>query len=78
VSGSLQLAQGADNMLAIMTRSKTKNSPNEYTSVPFPLKAFKLLLKDVQHQDSGSKKGKGKALDLEIEEDDGVSRHLPK
>ncbi|KAL0951964.1 hypothetical protein HGRIS_008615 [Hohenbuehelia grisea] len=32
----------------IMTRSKTKSSPQEFTRVPFPVKALKILLHDVQ------------------------------
>lgn len=44
--------------------------------MPFPVKALKMLLKDLQHARSG--KGKGKdarapALDEELDEDDGVS-----
>jgi hypothetical protein len=64
-----------------MTRSRTKTTPNQYTSIPFPLKALKLVLKDVQASTSsqkgksaggvsGQKTGGG---DADIEEDDGVS-----
>ena len=58
----------------IMTRSRTKDAPHRYTQIPFPLKALKLLLKDVQGL-QGGKKGKSKgAAGLEgVEEDDGVS-----
>ncbi|WWC92624.1 uncharacterized protein L201_007583 [Kwoniella dendrophila CBS 6074] len=57
------------NRNTIMTRSRTKTTPNQYTQIPFPLKAFKLILKDVQSE-PGSK-GKGKKSDYDIEEDDG-------
>ncbi|ORX37597.1 armadillo-type protein [Kockovaella imperatae] len=56
------------NVNTIMTRSKTKIDANEYTSIPFPLKAFKLILKDVQVI---GPKGKGEDV-AAIEEDDGV------
>ncbi|KAJ7610789.1 armadillo-type protein [Roridomyces roridus] len=38
----------ADTQNVIMTRSRTKISPHEFTSIPFPVKAMKLLLHDVQ------------------------------
>lgn len=58
-----------------MTRSRTKVTPNQYTQIPFVLKAFKLLLKDVQAvgPGAGEGKGKGKAGDVELDDDDGVS-----
>lgn len=56
-----------NNRNKIMTRSRTKATPNEYTQVPFPLKALKLLLKDV----SAEGKGKSKGDELGIEDDDG-------
>ncbi|ODN87698.1 hypothetical protein L198_06924 [Cryptococcus wingfieldii CBS 7118] len=61
------------NRDTIMTRSRTKAHPNQYTQTPFPLKALKLILKDVQSETSGKGKGKGKGktVDLEIPEDDG-------
>ncbi|KAF8899297.1 armadillo-type protein [Infundibulicybe gibba] len=31
----------------IMTRSRTKTTPHEFTSIPFPVKALKILLRDV-------------------------------
>ncbi|OCF78060.1 hypothetical protein I204_02066 [Kwoniella mangroviensis CBS 8886] len=57
------------NRDTIMTRSRTRNNPNQYTQIPFPLKAFKLILKDVQSEPGA--KGKGKKVDYDIEEDDG-------
>ncbi|KAK4689861.1 importin-9, partial [Tremellales sp. Uapishka_1] len=56
------------NRNTIMTRSRTKQNPHEYTIIPFPLKALKLLLKDL----SGSEGPKGKkTMDYEIDSDDG-------
>jgi hypothetical protein len=57
------------NRNKIMTRSRTLATPNEYTRVTFPVKALKLLLKDVQDGGKG-KKGPGGA---DIADDDGVS-----
>ncbi|WWD20442.1 hypothetical protein CI109_104918 [Kwoniella shandongensis] len=66
VKGDLIISEA--NRDTIMTRSRTKINPNQYTQIPFPLKALKLILKDVQAEPTA--KGKGKA-DLDIEEDDG-------
>ena len=60
----------------IMTRSRTRDAPDRYTQVPFPVKALKLLLKDVQGLQGGKgKKGPGAgAGGVEgVDEDDGVS-----
>jgi hypothetical protein len=66
------------NLIAIMTRSRTKSSPNQYTAAPFPLKALKLILKELQsYRTTGAGKGKGKQVDNSaldnLDEDDGVS-----
>lgn len=46
-------------------------APNQFTPIPFQVKALKLLLKDVQTTGpKGSSKAKGNAVD--VEEDDGV------
>ncbi|KAI9638767.1 armadillo-type protein [Dioszegia hungarica] len=60
----------ASNRDVIMTRSKARAAPPKYTQIPFPVKALKLLLKDLQAL--GGKKGSaGGRDDPEIEEDDG-------
>ncbi|RDX47886.1 ARM repeat-containing protein [Lentinus brumalis] len=46
VKGDLIVKPETKNV--IMTRSKTKQIPTEFTSVPFPVKALKLLLHDLQ------------------------------
>jgi hypothetical protein len=51
-------------------------APARYEQIPFPVKALKLLLKDLQAL-SGNKKSGWKGMDAEIEEDDGVSFFLP-
>lgn len=63
-----------------MTRSRTKKTPNQYTTIPFPLKALKLILKDVQTlkqgESSKTSAGMGAGADggeVDVEEDDGVS-----
>jgi hypothetical protein len=48
------------------------SAPARYEAVPFPVKALKVLLKDLQAL-GGSRKG-GRNDDPEIEEDDGVRR----
>lgn len=55
-----------DNRNKIMTRSRMKSTPTQYTQIPFPVKAFKLILKDV----SAEPKAKG-AADADVQEDDG-------
>lgn len=47
-------------------------APHRYTQIPFPLKAFKLLLKDLQTMGQGSK-GKEAVDKMGIGSDDGVS-----
>ncbi|EPQ60043.1 ARM repeat-containing protein [Gloeophyllum trabeum ATCC 11539] len=46
VKGDIVVKPETSNV--IMTRSRTRNMPTEFTSVPFPVKAIKLLLKDLQ------------------------------
>lgn len=44
-------------------------APNQYTQIPFPVKALKLILKDVQSEPTSAKKP---TSGLDIEDDDGV------
>lgn len=67
VKGDLIITDANRNK--IMTRSRTRAQPNTYTEIPFPVKALKLLLKDLQAEGKG--KSKGTAAD--IADDDGVS-----
>ena len=64
-------------MAAIMTRSRAKKTPNQYTSIPFPLKALKIILKELHlYKTTGAGKGKGKKVGDDgvlYAEDDGVS-----
>ncbi|KAG5644159.1 hypothetical protein DXG03_009054 [Asterophora parasitica] len=46
VKGDLIITQANNGV--IMTRSKTRTTPTEFTSITFPVKALKLLLRDVQ------------------------------
>ena len=61
---------------AIMTRSRAKKTPNQYTSIPFPLKALKIILKELHlYKTTGAGKGKGKKVGDDgvlYAEDDGV------
>ncbi|KAJ7754965.1 armadillo-type protein [Mycena maculata] len=54
----------------IMTRSRTKLSPHEFSSIPFPVKTLKLLLHDVQ---SGGEAATISAQDdtYDVDSDDG-------
>ncbi|WVQ84827.1 hypothetical protein IAT38_006984 [Cryptococcus sp. DSM 104549] len=66
VKGDLVISEVNRN--TIMTRSRTRTNPNQFTQIPFPLKALKLILKDVSSEPTAGGKGK---TDLEIDEDDG-------
>ncbi|KIN92743.1 hypothetical protein M404DRAFT_737758 [Pisolithus tinctorius Marx 270] len=53
-----------------MTRSKTKTIPHEFTSIPFPVKALKLLVRELRSDgEPATIPGEG----LEVDSDDGVS-----
>ncbi|KAG6872765.1 hypothetical protein C0995_006804 [Termitomyces sp. Mi166 len=56
----------------IMTRSRTKKTPTEFTSISFPLKALKLILRDVQSGgESATISARGGAATDDIGSDDG-------
>ncbi|KAI0045675.1 ARM repeat-containing protein [Auriscalpium vulgare] len=57
----------------IMTRSKTKAAPVEFTSVPFPVKALKLLLHDLQSNGEAATMSANGGLAADLESDDGNS-----
>jgi len=64
VKGDIIVKPETNNV--IMTRSRTRNMPTEFTSVPFPAKVIKLLLKDLQ---SG---GEAATINVpDVESDDG-------
>jgi hypothetical protein len=69
VTGDLIITDSNRN--TIMTRSRTKATPNQYTRIPFPVKALKLLLKDLQDVGKGKKGGKKGTDGLDIADDDG-------
>ncbi|KAJ6520160.1 armadillo-type protein [Mycena sanguinolenta] len=55
----------------IMTRSRTKLSPHEFSSIPFPVKTLKLLLHDVQSGgESATITAQGETFN-EVDSDDG-------
>ena len=70
------------NRPAIITRSRAKKTPNQYTSIPFPLKALKIILKESHlYKSTGAGKGKGMKIGDDgalFAEDDGVSGFLKK
>jgi len=53
----------------IMTRSKTKTNPVEFTSIPFPVKALKLLVRELQSGGDSATIPKGEMF--EVDSDDG-------
>ncbi|TIA84907.1 hypothetical protein E3P99_04112 [Wallemia hederae] len=55
------------NRNTIMTRSKTRSAPISFTSIPFPLKAIKLILGEIQN--AGTSASKSNAL-KDVDEDD--------
>lgn len=65
VKGDLIISEA--NRKTIMTRSKTKSNPNQFTQIAFPVKALKLILHDVQNIGQG----KGGKAPADVEEDDG-------
>ncbi|OSX67203.1 hypothetical protein POSPLADRAFT_1063974 [Postia placenta MAD-698-R-SB12] len=70
VKGDLIIKPETRNV--IMTRSKTKSMPTEFTIVPFPVKALKLLLHDLQADGEAASKGLGKVAS-DVGSDDGDS-----
>ncbi|KAJ7070709.1 ARM repeat-containing protein [Mycena amicta] len=54
----------------IMTRSRTKTSPHEFSSIPFPVKALKLLLHDV-HAGGESATITAQGDTFDVDSDDG-------
>ncbi|KAI0721417.1 ARM repeat-containing protein [Cerioporus squamosus] len=69
VKGDLIVKPETKNV--IMTRSKTKQIPTEFTSVPFPVKALKLLLHDLQTGGEAASMGFSAKDVSEIASDDG-------
>ncbi|KAJ7823248.1 ARM repeat-containing protein [Mycena leptocephala] len=68
VKGDIIVKPEAQNV--IMTRSRTKLSPHEFSSIPFPVKALKLLLHDVQSGgESATITAQGESY--EVDSDDG-------
>ncbi|KAJ7269388.1 ARM repeat-containing protein [Mycena haematopus] len=70
VKGDIIVKPEAQNAV-IMTRSRTKLSPHEFSSIPFPVKTIKLLLHDVQSGgESATITAQGDSFN-EIDSDDG-------
>ncbi|RPD64798.1 ARM repeat-containing protein [Lentinus tigrinus ALCF2SS1-6] len=69
VKGDLIVKPETKNV--IMTRSKTKQIPTEFTSVPFPVKALKLLLHDLQTGGEAASMGFSAKDVSELASDDG-------
>ncbi|KAH9962326.1 ARM repeat-containing protein [Russula compacta] len=70
VKGDIMITPATKN--TIMTRSKTKVEPPQFTRVPFPVKALKLLLQELQTNGEVATVGAPTAP-LEADSDDGDS-----
>lgn len=65
----------ADFCTVIITRSKARANPAQYSPMPFNVKCLKLILKELQTYKTTAG-GKGKKVSnntIDLEEDDGVS-----
>lgn len=63
------------NLVVIITRSKARANPAQYTPMPFIVKCLKLILTELQTYKTTAG-GKGKKVSnntIDLEEDDGVS-----
>ncbi|KAF7303143.1 ARM repeat-containing protein [Mycena kentingensis (nom. inval.)] len=60
----------AETQNVIMTRSRTKSTPHEFSSIPFPVKALKLLLHDV-HAGGEAATITAQGDTFEVDSDDG-------
>ncbi|KAJ2969794.1 hypothetical protein NUW54_g12879 [Trametes sanguinea] len=58
----------------IIVKPETKNAPTEFTSVPFPVKALKLLLHELQSGGESATMGFNSADLADLDSDDGVRR----
>ncbi|KAF8913175.1 armadillo-type protein [Gymnopilus junonius] len=55
----------------IMTRSRTKTTPHEFTTIPFPVKALKIVLHDIQSDgDAATLTAQGNVYDVESDDGD--------
>lgn len=69
VKGDFVITEANSN--TIMTRAKARNNPDQFQAIPFPAKALKILLHDVQNSiESSGTKGAGIMTD-DAESDDG-------
>lgn len=70
-----ELVVRAETRNVIMTRSRTKQMPTEFTAVPFPTKALKLVLAELQADGEPASLGLGGIapadVDRDVESDDG-------
>ncbi|KAK2464757.1 hypothetical protein APHAL10511_003175 [Amanita phalloides] len=55
----------------IMTRSRTKKTPHEFASVAFPVKALKILVRELQSGGESATIAAGGGNPLDVESDDG-------
>ncbi|KAJ4470827.1 ARM repeat-containing protein [Lentinula aciculospora] len=69
VKGDIILKPETKNV--IMTRSRTRTTPTEFTSVPFPVKAIKILLHEVQSGGEPATMGNAQEFADDLDSDDG-------
>ncbi|KAI0082121.1 ARM repeat-containing protein [Panus rudis PR-1116 ss-1] len=68
VKGDIIVTEETSNV--IMTRSRTKQMPTEWTSIPFPVKALKLILHELQSNGESAAMGLADADISEVPSDD--------
>ncbi|KAF9260865.1 ARM repeat-containing protein [Marasmius fiardii PR-910] len=69
VKGDIIMTPETKNV--IMTRSRTKTMPTEFTSIPFPVKAIKILLHEVQSGGESATMGASQDDIPDVDSDDG-------
>ncbi|TEB38615.1 ARM repeat-containing protein [Coprinellus micaceus] len=63
----------AETRNVIMTRSRTKTTPHEFTQIPFAVKALKIIIHDLQSGgESATIAAAGGFKNVDVESDDGV------
>ncbi|KAI0789448.1 ARM repeat-containing protein [Abortiporus biennis] len=68
VKGDLIVREETKNV--IMTRSRTKKIPTEFTRIPFPVKTVKILLHDLQSNGESAAMGLGATEELDSDDGD--------
>ncbi|KAF8963883.1 armadillo-type protein [Flammula alnicola] len=69
VKGDIIINPATKNV--IMTRSRTKTTPDEFMTIPFPVKALKIILHDIQSGgESATMSAQGEVFDVDSDDGD--------